>query len=167
MPSETSPRTITVGVGGIVARGDGLLVVRKTYGPWKGLWTIPSGYVEASESVVECLGREVLEETGVVARPEVLVAVRNMISTRANDTFLVFTMSYISGQPRPDGSEVSEAAFVPGSELAVSSDAAPFTRAIVTRPVGGSGLALHPYRPPDDRLAHEAYLLYMGPGKVQ
>ena len=48
---------ITVGVGAYLVRDESLLVVRKTYGPWKGLWTIPSGYVEPRESVVATLRR--------------------------------------------------------------------------------------------------------------
>ncbi len=36
---------ITVGAGAFLVRDGNLLVVRKTYGPSKGLWTIPSGYV--------------------------------------------------------------------------------------------------------------------------
>jgi len=34
---------ITVGVGAFLVREDTLLVVRKTYGLSKGLWTIPPG----------------------------------------------------------------------------------------------------------------------------
>src|SRR5438132_4371822 len=50
---------ITVGAGAFLVRDGKLLVVRKTYGPSKGLWTIPSGYVEPRESVVQTIEREV------------------------------------------------------------------------------------------------------------
>src|SRR5438876_2480608 len=48
---------ITVGVGAFLVRERGLLVVRKTYGPSKGQWTIPSGYVERHESIVQSVER--------------------------------------------------------------------------------------------------------------
>ena len=152
---------ITVGVGGFLARGSDLLVVRKTYGPWSGLWTIPSGYVEPREPVTRTIEREVEEEAGVVGRAEALVGVRNLVTPKVNDTFLVFTMAYVSGEPRPDGVEVTEAAFVPLEDLASSDESAPFTKAMIARLPGSRGFRLDGYRPPKDRLDHDAYLLFI------
>src|SRR6059058_1274440 len=108
---------ITVGVGAFLVRERGLLVVRKTYGPSKGQWTIPSGYVERHESIVETVEREVKEETDIVGRAGPILAVRNRVTEQVNDTFLVFRMAYVSGDPTPDRTEVSEAAFVSLAEL--------------------------------------------------
>lgn len=154
---------ITVGVGAYLVRGGALLVVRKTYGPSKGLWTIPSGYVEPRESIVQTVEREVKEETNVVGRAGRILAVRNRVTETANDTFLIFTMSYEQGQARPDGTEVSEAAFVSLDELRVSDDSAPFTRAIIPKLSRASGLQLDRYAPPPADLAASplAYLLYL------
>ncbi|HYT00142.1 MAG TPA: NUDIX domain-containing protein [Thermoplasmata archaeon] len=152
---------ITVGVGAFLVRGGGLLVVRKTYGPSKALWTIPSGYVEPGESIAQTIVREVREETGIAGRPDAIVAVRNRVTSSANDTFLVFTMGYDSGEPRPDGVEVSEAAFVPLEELAVSDRAASFTRAMIPKVSRSVGLHLDPYVPPVGQLESLAYLLYV------
>ncbi len=161
MTIDVASLPITVGVGGFLIRGDRLLVVRKTYGPWGGLWAIPSGYVEPHESIVQTIEREVLEEAGIVGRAQALVGVRNLVTPRVNDTFLVFTMSYESGEPRPDGQEVSEAAFVPMKELASSSESAPFTKALVAKLPAAKGFHLDPYKPPRDKLDSEAYLLYL------
>ena len=158
---------ITVGVGGFLIRDGRLLVVRKTYGPWAGLWTIPSGYVEPRESIVRTIEREVAEEAGVVGRAEDIVGVRNLVTSRVNDTFLVFTMSYVAGEPRPDGTEVNDAAFVAVDELARSEEAAPFTKAMIARVPDARGLRLDGYVPPKDRLDHEAYLLYVERAKGQ
>src|SRR5439155_1620811 len=108
---------ITVGAGAFLVRDGELLVVRKTYGPSKGLWTIPSGYVEPRESVVQTIEREVTEETGIAGRAGPILGVRNRVTETANDTFLIFSMTYVSGEPRPDRVEVSEAAFRPLGEL--------------------------------------------------
>ncbi|HKZ89441.1 MAG TPA: NUDIX hydrolase [Thermoplasmata archaeon] len=166
MSSDPGSHGITVGVGGFLVREEALLVVRKTYGPWRGLWAIPSGYVEPHESVVETIERELVEETGIRGRAESLVAVRHMVGPEANDTFLVFTMEYVSGEPRPDRVEVSDVAFVSLRELVTADDAAPFTKAILVAARTGGGLRLDAYRPPDGRLDARSYLLYSAPGKV-
>ena len=152
---------ITVGVGAFLVRRSDLLVVRKTYGPSKGQWTIPSGYVERRESITQTIEREVKEETNITGRAGAVLAVRNRVTETANDTFLIFQMEYESGRPEPDRQEVSEAAFVPQSELAASSDAAPFTRAIIGKLTLAKGLRLDPYRPPPDSQGLLAYLLYL------
>src|SRR2546425_10863730 len=107
---------ITVGVGAFLVREGGLLVVRKTYGPSKGPWTIPSGYVERQESIVQSVEREVKEETNIVGRTGSHLAVRNRVTEATNDTFLDFRLAYISGRPEPAQQEVREAAYVPHAE---------------------------------------------------
>jgi len=161
MALDVASRPITVGVGGFLVRDGRLLVVKKTYGPWAGLWTIPSGYVEPGESIAGTIEREVEEEAGVVGRAEAIVAVRNLVSARVNDTFLVFTMSHVTGEPKPDGTEVSDAAFLPLSELAASVEAAPFTKAMIAKVPGTGGFRRDAYAPPKSVLDHEAYLLYV------
>jgi ADP-ribose pyrophosphatase YjhB (NUDIX family) len=152
---------ITVGVGAFLVHERGLLVVRKTYGPSKGQWTIPSGYVERDESVVQSVEREVKEETNIVGRTGSLLAVRNRVTETANDTFLVFRLAYISGRPEPDHNEVSVAAFVPLEELAMSRESAPFTRAIVAKLTQAEGFHLDSYQPPPEATGVRAYLLYL------
>src|SRR5207247_1504643 len=74
---------ITVGACAFLVRDGELLVVRKTYGPSKGLWTIPSGYVEPRESVVRTIEREVTEETGIKGRAGPILGVRNRVTESA------------------------------------------------------------------------------------
>jgi len=161
MVSNVATLPITVGVGAFLLRDRNLLVVRKTYGPSKGQWTIPSGYVERHESIVETVEREVHEETHIRGLAGPVLAVRNRVTETANDTFLVFRMAYVSGEPEPDRQEVSEAAFVPLAELARSDDSAAFTRAIVPKLVDAAGLRPDPYTPPWDSKGPHAYLLYL------
>ena len=152
---------ITVGAGAFLVRDGKLLVVRKTYGPSKGLWTIPSGYVEPRESVVQTIEREVKEETGIAGHAGAILAIRNRVTEAANDTFLIFAMAYVGGEPRPDREEVSEAAFRPLAELKTSDTSAPFTRAIIPKLDRRAGLSLDPYAPSADPAHPIAYLLYL------
>lgn len=161
MQRNVASLPITVGVGAFLLRDRYLLVVRKTYGPAKGLWTIPSGYVERHESVVTTVEREVKEETDIVGRAGPILAVRNRVTDAANDTFLIFRMGYMSGEPKPDHDEVSEAAFRPLSELAKSHDSAPFTRAIIPKLQAAPGLRADPYRPPPEPGGPMEYILYL------
>ncbi len=152
---------ITVGVGAYMVRDGGVLVVRRTYGALKGLWTIPSGYVEPAESVVATLEREIREETDVVGRAGDLLAVRHRVAKGINDTFLVFRMEYVSGEPKPDSVEVSAAAFVPIDELRGSPESAPFTKAIVEKAPRARGLRLDDYRTPGSPGPGDSYLLFL------
>lgn len=152
---------ITVGVGALLVRDGGLLVVKRTYGALKGFWTIPSGYVEPHESVAMTLEREVREETSIAGRAGPLVSVRNRVTEDVNDTFLVFSMDYVSGEPKPDGVEVSAAAFVPTDELATSPESAPFTKAMIEKGLRARGMRITEYTPPGPRKEGEYYLLYL------
>jgi ADP-ribose pyrophosphatase YjhB (NUDIX family) len=152
---------ITVGVGAFLVREGRLLVVRKTYGPSKGQWTIPSGYVERHESIVETVEREVKEETDIVGRAGPILAVRNRVTDRVNDTFLIFRIAYVSGEPTPDRTEVSEAAFVRLAELKDSPESAPFTQAIIPKLMDAEGLHADPYHPPPEPKGPIAYRLYV------
>ena len=60
--SEERP---TLGVGAIVVRDGSLLLVRRGREPGLGLWSLPGGRVEAGESLIEAVRREVREETGL------------------------------------------------------------------------------------------------------
>ncbi len=151
---------ITVGVGAVLERDGRLLVVKRTYGAIKGLWSIPSGYVEPHESVLMTLEREVQEETAIVGRAGPLLAMRNRVTQDVNDTFLIFRMAYVSGEPRPDAQEVSAAAFVPLEELRTSPESAPFTRAVIEKLLAADGMRLDSYLPPAPLRAGEYYLLF-------
>jgi len=151
---------ITVGVGAVMEHGGGLLVVKRTYGSIKGLWSIPSGYVEPHESILMTLEREIQEETGIVGRAGGLLGVRNRVTQDVNDTFLIFRMEYVSGEPHPDAQEVSAAAFVPTGELMTSPESAPFTRAAIEKFLRADGMRLDPYLPPSPLKSGEFYLLF-------
>lgn len=51
----------------IISRGKVLLARRKRGDSHQGCWEFPGGAVEAGETIVECLARELKEELGVTA----------------------------------------------------------------------------------------------------
>src|SRR5439155_5452112 len=75
---------ITVGVGAFLVRERGLLVVRKTYGPSKGQWTILSGYVERLESIVYSVELGLKVDMKIIGWSGSILAVRNRLTEAAN-----------------------------------------------------------------------------------
>jgi ADP-ribose pyrophosphatase YjhB (NUDIX family) len=45
-----------------------VLLVRRAHAPWLGLWCAPGGFCEETEHPVAAAEREILEETGLLAR---------------------------------------------------------------------------------------------------
>lgn len=59
----------------VVARGEKLLLVRRSHRPDAGKWGFPGGKIEPGETIAAAALRELAEETGVVAEAgEVLTA---------------------------------------------------------------------------------------------
>lgn len=54
-----------LGIYGILEKDNNILLVKKTRGPYKGLWDLPGGRPEFGESIFETLKREIHEETGI------------------------------------------------------------------------------------------------------
>ena len=60
-------RQFHLGIYGLIEKGDELLVVQKSRGPYKGLLDLPGGRPEHGESPLETLKRELKEEIGIEA----------------------------------------------------------------------------------------------------
>lgn len=94
-------------VGGIVIRDYKALLVRHTYGAYRGQLLIPGGHIKQGEMPEVAAAREILEETGVVAEAESILCVRFL----PDAWYVAFVMRYVSGEPVSDGVENSEASF--------------------------------------------------------
>lgn len=68
--SDSRPRRVRDWevAGGIVLRGEQLLLVRNRRRNDSVEWSTPGGVVDPGETMLEALGREVLEETGIQVR---------------------------------------------------------------------------------------------------
>ena len=55
----------------VIVDGDGrALLSRRAYEPYRGLWDLPGGFLEEWEHPLECLRRELREETGLDVEPD-------------------------------------------------------------------------------------------------
>lgn len=100
----------SLGVGGVVWRGDKILLVQRAYNPGKGMWTIPGGYVDQNERIEDAIAREIHEETGILAEPASIMALRDRPGAK-HDAYIVFLMRDLGGTLQAEPSEVSDIGF--------------------------------------------------------
>lgn len=163
--ARTGHRNI-IGVGGVVRMGDGVLLVRLTYSDIKGRYMFPGGKVDPGESLEGALVREVEEEAGVVAEPEDLVAVRHRVDADELNTYLMFSMRYVRGEPRPNGRETDAVAVVGVEQLRTRPERFASLVPEVALPVlkgTAPGLSRQDYLPAHGRYAPDTFQLYAAP----
>ncbi len=101
---------------------DQVILVQRGKEPNAGWWGFPGGHVEMGETALQAAARELLEETGVIARPlEYLTNVdaisRNAAGTAQRQYLLTVVLcEYISGKPVPDD-DAEQAEWVPIAEI--------------------------------------------------
>jgi ADP-ribose pyrophosphatase YjhB (NUDIX family) len=128
-----------IGVGGLVVRDNGYLLVRHTYGEYRGFWILPGGHVEAGEPLHKAVEREVLEETRIKAQSQGIVTVRSRRrSFSTTDCYIVFLMKYIEGEPISDKNEVDDARFFTFEELSSLDNVVVLSRIIVQEHARGN-----------------------------
>ena len=110
-------------VSAAIIRDGRVLVARRARGPALGVWTMPGGVVEAGETLIEALKREIEEETAMIVEPvalaghrEVLVRDDEQLLSR-HFVILCFATRWISGEPQLN-EELAEARWLKLEELA-------------------------------------------------
>jgi 8-oxo-dGTP diphosphatase len=75
-----------------------VLLVRRVNEPYRGLWTLPAGFVDAEEDPASAAARECLEETGLTVRvTRVLEIVAGREHPRGADFVIVYAAEIESG----------------------------------------------------------------------
>ena len=159
---RTGHRNI-IGVGGVVRMDGGVLLVRLTYSDIKGRFMFPGGKVDPGESLEGALVREVEEEAGVVARPDSLVAVRHRVDADELNTYVIFSMRYVRGEPRPNGRETDAVAVVGAEQLREHPERFASLVPEVALPVlagATRGLSRRGYVPAHGRYSTDTFQLY-------
>ena len=72
---------------------------------------------EARETELQAVEREVLEESGVVARVSDVVGVRHSVGAPTANIYVVFRLDPVSGEPRYDGDETIGAGYFNLAEI--------------------------------------------------
>lgn len=81
----------TIGAGCLAKSGNQVLLVQPNYGPAKGQWMFPGGYINANEAPEEAALRELHEETGQVGKILRPHCIRHRLNP--SDLYWVFEVS--------------------------------------------------------------------------
>ena len=141
--TDNIPGNITA-VGAFVVRNESVLVVRLTYGPTEGRYSLPGGWQDVGEELDTAAVREVREETGVEARCVGMIGMRTRTDRDPERTIvdLMWLLEHERGEPRPSDGEADDARFMPFDEVLERDDVEEIVTWLVNRYREGS---LHPF----------------------
>jgi ADP-ribose pyrophosphatase YjhB (NUDIX family) len=131
-PIPTLPGNI-ISVGAFVVRDESVLVVRLTYGPTAGKYSLPGGWLDVGEDIDSAAAREVAEETGVEARCLGVVGLRVRANVERSQTDLIWLLEHVSGEPRADEQETDDARYMTFDEITSRDDVEEIVGKITTR----------------------------------
>jgi 8-oxo-dGTP diphosphatase len=78
-----------------------VLLVRRVNEPYRGMWTLPAGFVDANEDPARAAERECLEETSLTVRVmRVLDVIAGREHPRGADFIIVYSAQITSGDPQ-------------------------------------------------------------------
>lgn len=100
-------------VGVLIIEDECVLLVKRRFDPFKGLWVIPSGFVEYDEEVETTGVREALEETGLIVEIDALHAAESCFDDPRGNALLLLYRAHITGGVLKAGDDAEDARFFP------------------------------------------------------
>lgn len=80
-----------------------VLLVRRVNEPFRGLWTLPAGFINGGEDPAEAAERECLEETGLTVHVKrVLDIISGKEHPRGADFIIIYQAEVVEGDMKPD-----------------------------------------------------------------
>jgi ADP-ribose pyrophosphatase YjhB (NUDIX family) len=94
----------------LIEQDGNVLLVRRVNEPFRGLWTLPAGFINGGEDPAEAAVRECLEETGLSVRvTRVFDIVAGKEHPRGADFVIVYHAEVVGGELNPaDDADAAE-----------------------------------------------------------
>lgn len=109
-----NPLPASVAIGELNGK---ILLIKRALPPGQGLWTFPSGFIEAGESPEEACLRELAEETGMRGKVTGLINVYHEYSKMYGDVLnIAFAVKLTDGIPQA-GDDAAAVRLVDASEV--------------------------------------------------
>jgi 8-oxo-dGTP pyrophosphatase MutT (NUDIX family) len=134
-----------VGAGGVVIndRQELLVVWERTHRQsGRKYYKLPGGALHQGEHIVDCVRREVLEETGIETQFESLVCFRHWhgYRYRKSDIYFVCRLSPLNDEISLDQEEIAECLWMPVQAYLESEDVGIFNKRIVQAALNGASM---------------------------
>jgi ADP-ribose pyrophosphatase YjhB (NUDIX family) len=101
----------------LVKRDEQVLLVRRAHEPFRGLWTLPAGFVNSGEDPAEAAARECVEETGLrVEITGILAIISGREHPRGSD-FVIFFAGQVTGGRLQAGDDAEAAEWFDSGQL--------------------------------------------------
>jgi 8-oxo-dGTP diphosphatase len=101
----------------LVERDGAVLLVQRANDPFKGLWTLPAGFVNADEDPAAAAARECLEESGLTVQITGIIAIRfGREHPRGSDFIIIYRGQVVGGEVCA-GDDASDAAWFERGKL--------------------------------------------------
>jgi 8-oxo-dGTP pyrophosphatase MutT (NUDIX family) len=134
-----------IGAGGVVIndRRELLVVWERTHRQrGSKYYKLPGGALHPGEHIVDCVQREVREETGIETRFESLICFRHWHGYRfdKSDIYFVCRLSPLNHEITADEQEIAECLWMPVQEYLDSEDVGIFNKRIVQAALNGASM---------------------------
>ena len=97
--------------GCVVEQDGAILLAKRKFEPWRGLWYIPSGFVEYGDDVEDTARREVREETGLVVELGPLFCVYSYFDDPRQHGIIILYRAVVVGGALEAADDAAEVAF--------------------------------------------------------
>ncbi len=110
---------IDVAADALILVGESVVLIKRKNEPYKGMHALPGGFLEAGETLEECVLREAKEETGLDCRIEGLIGVFSDIDRdpRGRTVSAAYLLRPLSDNTPVAGDDASEVKLFPLSEI--------------------------------------------------